>query len=195
MRQNGGESRQKRRCKYNLFFLLGICHLVVHRKIIRKVNDNDDGRVVMQARTVTEGLSVCVSTVSFGLHRRGFVYSGNWEGRMSVVLSGAICSTGAASSALTGEIDSAYSVSACAFAVARYVSPALGCAVLIEHAIAGRPSMAMKLRRELSPPVFVVVVNYRRPLIASRVGCASARKLFFPAKGGGGARKGGAGLR
>ena len=39
--------------------------------------------------------------------------------------------------------------------------------------------MAMKLRRELSPPVFVVVVNYRRPLIASRVGCASARKLFF----------------
>ena len=55
----------------------------------------------------TAGLSVCVSTVSFGLHRRGFVYSGNWEGRMSVVLSGAICSTGAASSALTGEIDSA----------------------------------------------------------------------------------------
>ena len=37
----------------------------------------------------------------------------------------------------------------------------------------------MMLRRELSPPVFVVVVNYRRPLIASRVGCASARKLFF----------------
>ena len=37
----------------------------------------------------------------------------------------------------------------------------------------------MKLRRELSPPVFVVVVNYRRPLIASRVSCASARKLFF----------------
>ena len=44
---------------------------------------------------------------------------------MSVVLSGALCSTGAASSALTGEIDSAG-----AFAVARYVSPALGCAVL-----------------------------------------------------------------
>ena len=37
---------QKRRCKYNLFFLWGICHLVVHRKIIRKVNDNDDGRAV-----------------------------------------------------------------------------------------------------------------------------------------------------
>ena len=98
----------------------------------------------------TAGLSVCVSTVSFGLHRRGFVYSGNWEGRMNVVLS-----------------------------VARYVSPVLGCAVLIECARAGGPSMAMKLRRELSPPVFVVVVNYRRLLIASRVGCASARKLFF----------------
>ena len=55
----------------------------------------------------TAGLSVCVSTVSFGLHRRGFVYSGNWEGIMSVVLSGELCSTGAASSALTGEIDSA----------------------------------------------------------------------------------------
>ena len=55
----------------------------------------------------TAGLSVCVSTVSFGLHRRGFVYSGNWEGRMSVVCLGAICSTGVASSALTGEIDSA----------------------------------------------------------------------------------------
>ena len=34
-------------------------------KIIIKVNDNDGGRVVMQARTVTAGLSVCVSTVSF----------------------------------------------------------------------------------------------------------------------------------
>ena len=29
--------------------------------------------------------AVCVSTVSFVLQRRGFVYSGNWEGRMSVV--------------------------------------------------------------------------------------------------------------
>ena len=61
------------------------------------------------------GLSVCVSTVSFGLPWRGFVYSGNWEGRMSVVLSGAICSTGAASPALTGE----RSVSVCAFACAQ----------------------------------------------------------------------------
>ena len=32
--------------QYNLFLLWGICHLVVHRKIIRKVNDNDDGREV-----------------------------------------------------------------------------------------------------------------------------------------------------
>lgn len=37
----------------------------------------------------------------------------------------------------------------------------------------------MKLKLELSPPVFAVVVNYRRHLIASRVSCASARKLFF----------------
>ena len=49
----------------------------------------------------TAGLSVCVSTVSFGLHRRGFVYSGNWEGIMSVVLSGELCSTVAASSDFT----------------------------------------------------------------------------------------------
>ena len=62
--------------------------------------------------------SVCIGADS--------VCSGNWEGRMNVVLSGAICSTGAASSALTGE----RSVSVCAFAGARYVSPALGCAVL-----------------------------------------------------------------
>ena len=53
---------------------------------------------------------------------------------MSVILSGALCSTGAASYALTGEIDSAYSVSDCAFAGARYVSPALGCAVLNDDA-------------------------------------------------------------
>ena len=45
---------------------------------------------------------------------------------------------------------------------------ALGRAVLNYDARAGRPSMAMKLRRELSPP-----------LIASRVSCASERKLFF----------------
>ena len=37
------------------------------------------------------GLSVCVSTVSFGLPWRGFGLFGNWEGRMSVVLSGALC--------------------------------------------------------------------------------------------------------
>ena len=67
----------------------------------------------------TAGLSVCVSTVSFGLHRRGFVYSGNWEGRMSVVLSGALCSTGAASSALMVEKDYASSASVRAFAGAR----------------------------------------------------------------------------
>ena len=43
---------------------------------------------------------------------------------------------------------------------------ALGCAVLIEHARAGRPSMAMiGMRRRCSWP--------------SCVGCASARKLFF----------------
>ena len=90
--------------------------------------------------------------------------------------------------------------------VARYVSPALGRAVLnddagavgrsvgrsvchsvgqsvlIEYARAGRPSMAMiGMRRRCSWP--------------SRVGCASERKLFFPAQGGGAVRKGGAGLR
>ena len=64
-------------------------------------------------------------------------------------------------------------------------APALCRAVLNDDAGAVRPSMAMigmrvmMLRRELSPPVFVVVVNYRRHLIASRVSCASARKLFF----------------
>ena len=88
---------------------------------------------------------------------------------MSVVLSGALCSTGAASSALTGEIDSAG-----AFAGAHYVSRYLmmtlerwiGGSVLIEYARAGRPSMAMiGMRRRCSWP--------------SRVGCASARKLFF----------------
>ena len=44
----------------------------------------------------------------------------------------------------------------------------------------------MKLRRELSPPVFVVVARRLR---------ISAQIIFFPAQGGGGARKGGAGLR
>lgn len=46
---------------------------------------------------------------------------------------GALCSTGAASSALKWERDSV-----CAFAGARYVSPALGCAVLIEYVGAAR---------------------------------------------------------
>ena len=58
--------------------------------------------------------------------------------------------------------------------------------VLIEYAIAGRRSNAMKLRRELSPPVFVAVARRLR---------ISAKIIFFPAQGGGGARKGGAGLR
>ena len=78
-------------------------------------------------------------------------------------------------------------------AVGRWVAGS----VLIECARAGRPSMAMmgmrgmKLRRELSPPVFVAVVNYRHPLIASRVSCASARKLFFSsARRGGGSERG-----
>ena len=44
----------------------------------------------------------------------------------------------------------------------------------------------MKLRRELSPPVFVAVARQLR---------ISAQIIFFPAQGGGGARKGGAGLR
>ena len=52
-------------------------------------------------------------------------------------------------------------------------------AVLIECVGAGRRSKAMMLQRKLSTPVFVVVVNYRRHLIASRVSRASARKLFF----------------
>ena len=65
--------------------------------------------------------------------------------------------------------------------------------VLIKCARAGRRSMAMKLRRELSPPVFVAVVNYRRPLIASRVSGAPERKLFFPsARWGWGSEGGGA---
>lgn len=52
----------------------------------------------------------------------------------------------------------------------------------------------MKLRRELSPPVFVAVVNYRRHLIASRVSCASARKLFFSSAGRGWGSERGRGL-
>ena len=58
--------------------------MVVQRKIIRKVNDNDGGRAVCVAGALvtagrtkaafkaTAGLSVCVSTVSFGLPWRGF---------------------------------------------------------------------------------------------------------------------------
>ena len=65
------------------------------------------------------GLSVCVSTVSFGLQRRGFGLFVNWENRMSIVLSGALCSTGDESYALTGEIDSASSASVFAFACER----------------------------------------------------------------------------
>ena len=59
-------------------------------------------------------------------------------------------------------------------------------AVLNDDARAGRPSMAMNLRRELSPPVFVAVARQLR---------ISAEIIFFPAQGGGAVRKGGAGLR
>lgn len=44
--RNDGKSRQKLLCKYHLFLLCGIHYLVVHRKIIRKVNDNDEGRAL-----------------------------------------------------------------------------------------------------------------------------------------------------
>ena len=47
-------------------------------------------------------------------------------------------------------------------------------------------SNAMKLRRELSTPVFVAVARQLR---------ISAQIIFFPAKGGGAVQKGGAGLR
>ena len=83
---------------------------------------------------------------------------------------------GGSFSALTGEIDSAG-----AFAGAWYVSPALSCAVLIEHARAGRPSMAMIGMR-------------RRCSWSSRVGCASARKLFFSSARWGCGPEGGRGL-
>ena len=63
---------------------------------------------------------------------------------------------------------------------------ALGCDVLNDDAGAGRPSMAMKLRRELSPPVFVVVARQLR---------ISAQIIFFQRKVGVGLGKGGAGLR
>ena len=69
---------------------------------------------------------------------------------------------------------------------------ALGRAVLIEYSRAGRRSNAMtgmswiKLRSELSPPVFVAVA--RRLRIRTEI-------IFFSAQGGGAGRKGGAGLR
>ena len=66
------------------------------------------------------------------------------------------------------------------------MSPALGRAVLNDDAGAVRQSKAMKLLHELSPPVFVAVERQWR---------ISAQIIFFPAQGGGGARKGGAGLR
>ena len=47
------------------------------------------------------------------------VCSGTWEGKTSAVLSGALCSTGAASYALTGEIDYARSESVRSFDGAR----------------------------------------------------------------------------
>ena len=82
------------------------------------------------------------------------------------VNAGALCLTGAASYALTGEKDYASSASVRAFDGARYVSPALGRAVLNDDAGACRPSMAMiGMRRRCSWP--------------SRVSCASERKLFF----------------
>ena len=53
--------------------------------------------------------------------------------------------------------------------------------VLIKCARAGRPSMAMKLRRELSPPVFVVVARRLR---------ISAQIIFFRRNVGVGLGKG-----
>ena len=38
-----------------MFLLCGIRHLVVERKIIIKVNDNDDGCAVMRARVRLRG--------------------------------------------------------------------------------------------------------------------------------------------
>ena len=84
-----GKSRQKRLCKYNLFFLRGICRLVVERKIITKANDNDDGSAVMMFRR---------RCLVFVVVRVVTLARGN---------SGALCSMGAASSDLTVEIDSA----------------------------------------------------------------------------------------
>ena len=86
--QNDVESSQKRLCKYNLFFLCGICHLVVCRKIIRKVNDNDDGRAVMM---------FCRRCLVFAVVQAETVARCN---------AGALCSMESASSALKWEKDS-----------------------------------------------------------------------------------------
>ena len=91
---------------------------------------------------------------------------------MNVVLYCALCLTGAASSALTGEKDYASSASVRAFDGARYVSPALGRAVLIEDAGAVRRSMAMIGD---TPPVFVAVARQLR---------ISAQIIFFQRKVG-----------
>ena len=65
---------------------------------------------------------------------------------------------------------------------ARYVSPALGRAVLNDDDGSGRRSM--------------VIMGTRRRCSRSLRSVAHQRaNYFFPAQGGGGARKGGAGLR
>lgn len=82
----------------------------------------------------TEGRAVCVSTVgAILLSECSFstcfcarsvcsgadsVCSGTWEGRISVVLSGALCSTGGGFVGFDWGKDSTHSVSDCAFAVA-----------------------------------------------------------------------------
>ena len=63
------------------------------------------------------------------------------------------------------------------------MSPALGRAVLNEDAREGRPSMTMNGG---TPPVLAAVA--RRLRVRTEI-------IFFQRKGGGGARKGGAGLR
>lgn len=108
------------------------------------------------------------------------VYSGMLEVRMSVLLSGALCSTGAASSALTGEeILHTQFLIALLRSLGRWVAGS----VLIEYSRARRRSKAMNGD---APPVFAAVARQLR---------ISAQIIFFPAQGGGGARKGGAGLR
>ena len=64
---------------------------------------------------------------------------------------------------------------------ARYVSPALGRAVLNDDDGSGRRSNAIKLRRELSPPVFADVARQSR---------ISAQIIFFQRKEGVGLGKG-----